>query len=181
MVSNEKCAITIANIEDLVKNMCDLAKEGSYAPILEADVAGFLYHLMIKQGICPINKIHLDTRIIGSQDNNERFDLVIGNIEQQNDKRPAISPEAVIEIKMFPNGFTSQAHRIHFDHILKDDLRKLGNISNTQSETVEFIFDEFNYLGGNYDGQNRKEVIINTRNKISPKTYLIFAIKIKGE
>jgi len=171
--------MTIGEIENLIRYMCDLRRSSGYIPILEADVSGLLYHLIVVKNLCPLHRIHLDARITGAQNKNKRFDLVIGDVDQAEDGRPAVSPEAIIEIKLFPNGFTSEQHRVHFEHILKGDLRKLGAIRNIPR--VEFIFDEVNYLDGQYRGVNRRDVIIATRDQEAQGVYLIFARKVNGD
>lgn len=81
---------------------------------------------------------------------------------------------------MFPNGFTDQQHRVRFEHILKDDLRKLGSL-NRKIIRVELIFDEVNYLNGQYHGQNRRDVIVATRDQEAQGVNLVFARKINGD
>jgi len=73
--------MTINEIESLIGYMCGLRRSASYIPILEADVSGLLYHLIIVKGLCPLHRIHLDTRITGAQNKNKRPDLVIGDVE----------------------------------------------------------------------------------------------------
>ncbi|MGC8576285.1 MAG: hypothetical protein ACP5L3_07190 [Caldisericum sp.] len=141
-------------------------------------MSGFLYHLIIVRDLCPLNRIHLDTRIIGAQNNNDRFDLVIGDVQQREDGRPAVLPEAIIEIKMFPQGFTNQEHHVHFENILNVDLKKLGPLQNIMR--VEFIYDEVNYLGGQYNEENRRDVIVETRDHGAQGVYLVFARRVNG-
>jgi len=174
----------LETIRGLVNEMCDLEKSGEYTPILEADVAGFLYHLMLARGVCTLKRVHLDTRVIGASD--MRFDLVIGDVRPEEDGRPAVYPEIVIEIKVFPKGFNSPQHRVHFEHIINDDsrknsdLRKLGSLP-AEVSRVEFIFDQADYLSGKYSDKNRTAVIMDKRDEVSPRVQLLFARKIAGD
>lgn len=177
----------IGEIKNLIKEMCNLIGEGKYVPILEADLSGFLYHSIVVKGLCPLSRIHLDTRVIGARNNNQRFDLVIGGVVERQDGRPAISPEAIIEIKMFPIGFQNQQHRRHFKQILERDLPKLRSLQTQAAKRVEFIFDEVNYLGGKYNGQfkdgkykgqTKESIIVAERGKVARGGDIVFARKI---
>jgi hypothetical protein len=173
--------VTIHQIQDLVREMCRCTRSGEYAPLLEADISGFLYHLILRRGLCAPRTIHLDTRIIGSENRNDRFDVVVGNVQQHEDGRPAAYPDAVIEIKMFPEEFTDQQHRVHLKHILDDDLTKLGSLQLKTAMRVELVFDQVDYLGGNYAGRKREEVIVTKRNEVAEGVLLLMARSIRGE
>ena len=170
----------LAEIEAAVREMCDLEERGEYRPFLEADLSAFLFHLFLKNSFCDLGRVHLDTRVIGAQNDNTFFDIVIGEVQPRHDGRPAISPETIIEIKMFPCGFTDQEHRVHFEHILNNDLRKLGSFTAQTATTIEFIFDHVDYLSGIYSGKIRESVIVKKRDSIAPATKLVFARKIAG-
>lgn len=173
--------MTIEDIKKLVKEMCNLRAQGKYVPILEADLSALLFHLILSRHKAALHRVHLDTRVIGAHNNNDRFDLVIGDMCQRKDKRPAVSPEVIIEIKMFPIGFRDQQHRVHFEHILNDDFRKLGTLQMKTAMKVEFIFDEVNYLGGIYHRENRKGVIVSVRKSTDTRIKIVFARKEAGK
>jgi len=74
-----------------------------FKPLLEADIAGYLYHLWISK-VGDARRLHLDTRICEVPD--QRFDFVVGEI-YYNVERPCITkPELVLEAKFFPHGMT---------------------------------------------------------------------------
>ena len=150
-------------LKTLVEEMCESENRAVYCPILEADLSGFLYHLILSKGICSPARIHLDTRVVESTSKNNRFDVVIGELARRQDDRPAVSPEVVIEIKMFPYGFTDQQHRVHFEHVLNDDLRKLASVKGENLARIEFLFDQVDYLDGTYSGRLRRDVLLARR------------------
>jgi hypothetical protein len=172
--------VTIESVKALVKEMCQLNEHGEYAPILEADLVGFLYHLILRDSLCSPGKIHLDTRIIGSENDNYKFDIVVGEVRRRDDGRPAISPEAIIEVKVFPEGFTDQQHRRRFEHILDNDLRKLGSLRMRPLFRVEFVFDQVDYLAGTYASTNREQVVVGRRNEIAAGVTILFARRTAG-
>lgn len=146
--------------------------------LLEADVCGWLFHFLIKQPDVKADKVHLDTRVCNAEG---RFDIVIGTLGSGADGRPCVSPEFVIEIKIFPRlGFTEQQHRVHYEHILKDDLRKLGEIEPTTGLRASVIFDARGYLHGNYYNRNRRDFMIERRNQIATGVHL-FIIQMSDD
>lgn len=147
----------------------------NYQPLLEADVAGWLFHFFITapNAIAQNEEIHLDTRVLNVA--NSRFDVSIGTLQEPINQRPSIDPRIVIEIKLFPRqGFTNQQHRVHFEHILNDDLRKLAQIPNDNRFRCSLIVDGAAYLNGQYNNQVRSQVLINQRNQIANGVDLLF-------
>ena len=170
----------IEEIKNLIKEMCDLTRKGKYVPILEADLSALLFHLIITRRKAELRRVHLDTRVIGVRNNNKRFDIVIGDVHQRQDNRPAVSPKVIIEIKMFSIGFTEYQYGPHFRGILKKDLPKLGSLKRKTATRIEFIFDEVDYLGRDWNGQTREDAIVAERNKVDRGINIVFARKITG-
>lgn len=166
------------DIAQLLTIMCRLHDQNQFIPILEADICAFLYHLVISHSLCTPDRIHMDTRVRGSNSPNEKFDLAIGVINYPALGRPTIIPDLVGELKIFPIGFTDSQHNVHFHSILENDLRKLGQLNYVNTIKVEILYDERDYLSGKCRGINKDKMIIDTRNAIAAGTYLIFARKI---
>ena len=160
--------------------MCGMHVQGQFTPILEADICGFLYHLIIVNGLCTLDNIHLETRVQGSHSPNDKFDIAIGAINNPLSRRPVVIPDLVGESKMFPIGFDDQQHNVHFLHVLNDDLRKLGQLNYPGATKLEILYDERDYLRGKCRGVNRDKMIMDTRNTIAPGAHIIFARKIKN-
>ncbi|MCL5985736.1 MAG: hypothetical protein M1371_04130 [Actinobacteria bacterium] len=173
--------MTIDEIKKIVEQICLDSESGLFVPILEMDVNGYLYHLFIANKLCELNKIHPCTRIIGSNNTSEKYDLVVGNVELREDGRPAVLPEIIIEIKIFPKGFTNRQLQIRFEHIFNDDLRKLGAIESKIPIKVQFVYDAVGYLDGLYKNENRENYLAKIRDEISKDIYLLFARNKNGK
>ena len=114
-----------------------------------------------------------------SKNKNEKFDIVIGKVRRRNeDNERIIEPQVIIEVKVFPIDFTDQQHRVHFKHVINDDLRKLSEVK--CDNKFELLFDERGYLKGKYYGNKRIEVINKDRDEKTPETK-IFVITQKYE
>jgi hypothetical protein len=128
----------VADLWRLVETAFDGVREaynaGKFAPLLEADVAGYIYHALVTALDGDASRVHLDTRLVYSSEKS-RYDVAIGKcvgtdeqkrefIDRVGDKvgeagkkayerksmraefRPAVQEELVLEIKMFAAGFT---------------------------------------------------------------------------
>lgn len=158
---------TFKNVLQRLKNDC-LAS--GYEMLLEADVSGWLFHLLLTQPEVNPQQIHLDTRICNADG---RFDIVIGPVHMGADKRPCIEPQLVAEVKIFPRiGFTGPQHRVHYEYILNEDLPKLGRLNPTSQLCTALIMDGRGYLQGTYQGYNRREYLIKRRNDIAPAAHI---------
>lgn len=114
-----------------------------------------------------------------SKNKNEKFDIVIDKVRRRNeDNKRIIEPQVIIEVKVFPIDFTDQQHRVHFKHVINDDLRKLSEVK--CDNKFELLFDERGYLEGKYSGNKRIEVINKDRDEKTPETK-IFVITQKYE
>ena len=152
-------------INNAFNELCLTANRNNYEFLLEADLCGWLFHKIINE-LDENNQLHLDTRVNHS---NEKYDIVIGNINYPDDGRPYIIPSFVAEVKIFPKfGFTQQQHNVHFHHIINDDLQKLNNV-NSAALKIMAIMDGKNFLEGRCDNINRLEYLKNKRDKITPK------------
>lgn len=158
-------------IENAIREICLSANDSNYEFLLEADLCGWLFHKIITQ-LDDYKKLHLDTKVNNS---NDKYDIVIGEIQYPDNGRAFVNPITVAEVKIFPRvGFTSQQHNVHFHHIIDDDLRKLSNINNDVEKAV-IIMDGFGYLNGRHQGVIRLDFLRNKRDEISNriKIYLL--------
>jgi hypothetical protein len=81
-----------------------------------------LYHRFVVVEI-PLQDIHLDTRIVGIPQ--FKYDFVVGSVELNPEiQRAAVhDPQLVVQVKLFPRwGFTHQQHRVHYKHVIEDDI-----------------------------------------------------------
>jgi hypothetical protein len=111
--------------------------------------------------------------------NNNRFDLVIGDVNCYY-KRPCIKdPELVMEFKAFPRGFTSPQHYVHYRYVIderKGDIAKLAKLMNPQSNRYLLLYDEDNYLE-QYDSKthaSRIKRIVKLRDEKDPLIKIIY-------
>jgi len=164
-------------LEELLENLSkDYDKK--FTPILEADVVGYLYYLWISK-MGDARKVHLDTRICGFEDS--KFDFVVGDVNFSAGK-PCIKPELVIEVKSFPTGFTNQQHRVHYLHVIEDDIPKQGKLKEPSTDRYILLFDEDNYLKG-FDRKSKSsriDKILSTRNIIDSMIKVIW-VNEEGE
>ncbi len=159
---------------DRFKDDCLVA---GYEPLLEADISGWLFHLFLTSSELDSTEVHLDTRVCNADG---RFDIAIGPMNIGASERPCVKAHSVIEVKIFPRiGFTDQQHRVHYEHILNDDLRKLGTLKPSTGFYSALIFDGRRYLEGSYKGKNRRKYLINRRDQIAPSAH-IFIIHPEG-
>jgi hypothetical protein len=168
----------MSKIETLKTILAELSKDyiaQRFKPLLEADISGYLYHLWISK-LNIANKLHLDTRICAVPD--QRFDFVIGEINY-NAERPCIKPELVIEVKLFPFRMTPQQHRVHYLHVIEDDIPKLARLKEPLDDRYALLFDEVRYLEG-FDrahDMSRLSRVIKTRDSSDQRIHIIYMKK----
>jgi hypothetical protein len=156
----------------VLEQLCDKWTQEDYQVLLEADVSGWLFHLLMLDPTVTANQVHLDTRVTGAIPN-EKYDLAIGPVNSEED-RPSVNPLLVAEVKVFPEvGFTEQQHRVHYEHVLQDDLRKLAVLANSVQDRVEVLVDGHNYMSGQYQGQPRLEYLKRVRDAAAPGVHLV--------
>lgn len=149
-----------------------------YEMLLEADVSGWLFHLFLTQPEVNPQQIHLDTRVCNADG---RFDIAVGPLQTMANGRPCIHPQLVAEVKIFPRiGFTDQQHRVHYEHILNDDLPKLGGLDPAIEFRTALIVDGRGYLEGTYQGYNRREYLINRRNEVASGVHVFIVRLVNG-
>lgn len=164
--------------QKVIQRLKDECLAQGYEMLLESDVCGWLFHLLITQPEVNPQHIHLDTRICNADG---RFDIAIGPIRTVGNKRPCIQPQLVVEIKIFPRiGFTDQQHRVHYEHVLNDDLRKLSGLNPAIELRASLILDGRGYLEGTYHGFNRRDYLINKRDQIAPGTHIFIVRLVDG-
>lgn len=130
-------------IEELISDY----NKGKYYPILEADIVGYFYHLWLLHNNDP-KIIHLDTRICQVLEKPFFFDIVIGELNQGH-KKPCIAlPQSVIEVKMFPAGFSKSQLNKRYERVLNQDLPKLAALKSLKTNRCLLLFDERFYLKG---------------------------------
>ena|SRR2546425_4165444 len=141
--------------EDALGQLCNAWNGGHFAPLLESDIVGYLYYLLLVRSGGDASCWHLDTRLRGAEAN-EKFDLVFGPVvwgEQQrsellerlgaslsehqrkligskmflNGLRPVVEGSLIVEVKLFATGFTPQQHNVHLLQAL-EDIARLGSL-----------------------------------------------------
>ena len=156
--------------EKTIKRLKDECLKSGYEMLLEADVSGWLFHLLLTEPEVNPLQIHLDTRVYKADG---RFDIAVGPLHQGSNGRPCIQPEIVVEVKIFPRiGFTDQQHRVHYEHVLNDDLQKLGRLDPAIGLRAALILDGRGYLKGTYQGHSRGEYLISRRDQIAPGVHI---------
>jgi len=149
-----------------------------YEMLLEADVVGWLFHLLLTRPEISLQQIHLDTRVCNADG---RFDIAIGPLHTITNGRPCITPQAVVEVKIFPRiGFTDQQHRVHYVHILDDDLPKLGGLDPALELRTALILDGRGYLKGTYQGHDRHKYLIDRRNEVASGVHVFIVSLADG-
>ena len=138
-----------------------------YEILMESDLVALLFHCYLLTEKELLNKIHIETRILNIE--RKRIDFAIGKLTNEN-KRPSIKPELVIECKIFSNGFTDSQLRKRFEY-LKEDIEKIGLLKLNVPKFI-LIFDYHDYLNN-----DRKTEIIELRNLIDQKIKIIRILK----
>lgn len=132
-------------------------------PILEADIAGYLYHRIIANG-CPLNMAYLATRLCGEAARSRKLDLVIGTL---NSGQACIVPLLVCELKVFQRwGHSDQQMNQRFTGLLGENLPSLQEASNVlPSGRIALVADlcvsrqRRGFLAGTWGGKGRRELI----------------------
>ncbi|MCG3178254.1 MAG: hypothetical protein BIFFINMI_00580 [Phycisphaerae bacterium] len=158
--------------------LADECLSRGFAALLEADVAGWLFHLLLARPAITAGNLHLQSRVVGVKG---FVDVVHGRIDCDSRARPAVRPDLALELKLFPRiGFTVQQHRVHFEHVLHDDLPKLGQVNSTACVCAEVLVDGYGYLEGKYNGMNRLAVVGSTRDTVCPSSHVL-VVQLSGD
>lgn len=67
-------------ITKALDKLCRAYQDKDFVPILEADIAGYLYYVMVKQNEGNSSNIHISGRIPSKEGKRKYPDLVIGNV-----------------------------------------------------------------------------------------------------
>jgi|GEM_PF-2705494 len=126
-------------------------KSNRFIPILEDDfVSRFYYYWLKDEFDIYTNKIFVKTRIlhnIPELKKRNKYDIVIGN-RNIDRTRVYVIPEAVLEFKIFPQGFTASQLSKRRDEVI-DDIKKLHAVNMHYKKDVQLficIFDAFGWL-----------------------------------
>jgi hypothetical protein len=163
-------------VEGAFEAVCAAYNRRQFAPLLEADVAGYTYHAIVSRLDGDASRLHLDTRVLGAS-GNEKYDVVLGVCVDSGKRRrlaldnapgdlppyvrrflmskaalsefrPAVRPEIVLEFKAFVTGFTPPQLREHLVQVLKD-VPKLSALRATCADGRGLVlFDEAGYITG---------------------------------
>jgi len=131
------------DIKQILDSLCRDYNAKIFVLILEADIAAYMYHLWIVH-FGNAAALHLDTRVHQKLDS--KFDFVVGSLYYGAGKPCVTQPELVVELKAFPYGFSDQQHRVHYFHVVDDDLPKLQCLKSPINSRHEILFDEDDYL-----------------------------------
>jgi hypothetical protein len=137
--------------EKCMTEMCEAGASRRFAPLLEADVAGYMYFLYASCTGGDASRLHVDTRLYRAPEN-DKFDFVVGRVlvpeelqagmicvleSKGNERdlkvissksflaqlRPLIYADLVVEFKLFAPGFTPQQNHKHLQEAHRDIAR----------------------------------------------------------
>lgn len=148
-----------------------------FSPILEADVVGYLYHLLIQKNICKAHLLHIDTRVAFGP-NGAKVDMAVGKLIPVGSKEtPAVAARMIIECKVFVEGFGSGRRGGAYSSLFSRDLPKLRKyaIANKKCRLVMLILDEKGYLNDEDTKRDRLRQLIQERNKKCRAVKIILA------
>jgi len=63
-------------IAEVMDNLCSRYNSAEFVPLLEADIARYLYHVLVTQKFIDLARIYLDSRAIGAE-RNQKFDIIL--------------------------------------------------------------------------------------------------------
>jgi len=152
-----------AILDAALNHFCEDFNRERVTPILEADIAGYLYHRIVTNG-CPHHMVYLATRVCGEAARSRKPDVVIGTL---NKSAACVAPLLICELKVFQRwGHSDQQMRHRFSGLLAEDLPSLQEAKKgLPVGRIEIIADLFvsrgrrGYLTGTWDGQSRKTVV----------------------
>jgi len=113
-------------LQKSLKDLCDAFNQAEFFPLLEADVAAYLYHRLLENG-CPLSEVYNETRLCGLPRGKRKFNLAIGTVDTV---RGCVQPALITQIKAFQRwGFSHQQHRRRFEGIISEDIESLKQAS----------------------------------------------------
>jgi hypothetical protein len=161
-------------IDETLEELCQAYNSGRLVPILEADVEGFAYHLLVTKLRGDASRVHLGTRVVGGREN-AQYDMAIGRVVSTEEQkqgllkhagdqmdarmrklltskallsgfRPAVAAEIVLEFKLFAVGFDAVQLREHWVQAL-EDIEKLAALKDVCPDgRAAVLFDDHGYL-----------------------------------
>lgn len=146
-----------------LEDFCTDFNAERFLPILEADIAGYLFHRLLVNG-CPLDQIHLATRVCGKMARSRKPDVVIGAL---NRATACVVPVLIAEIKVFQRwGHSDQQMRHRFSGLIAEDLVSLEESASVlHSGRIEVVFDLYvsarrrGYLTGTWEGKMRGQLV----------------------
>jgi hypothetical protein len=161
-------------VERAFTALCAAYNGGRFTPLLEADVAGYVYHAILTERGGDATCVHLDTRLLGPSDN-DKYDLVIGECVSTDERkravaenagdvltesmkkllmsksmmtgfRPAIRADLIIEFKAFVYGFDHGQLSVHLKQALTDVEKLLALTSVYPEGRAVVLFDNSGHL-----------------------------------
>ena len=167
-------------VRGVIGRLCNDLKNEKFVPILESDIIAHIYHLMILEGVS-VASIHVNSRVVGLKNENEKIDLVIGEVIWREDGKRAVRPHLIAEVKAFFKDFSDQQCRRCFTNLIgelnekekkkRGDLEKLGEVDCGYKYML--IFDEKGYLQGTYGEEKREHVLKKKRDRIAPDARIL--------
>jgi len=174
-LSNGEESALLSVLRRALERFCTECLAEGYEVLLEADVASWLFHFLLEDARVDAKQLHCDTRVCEASG---KYDMALGTIAEAEDGRPCVAARLVVEIKVFPRlGFTDQAHRVHYEHVLGDDLPKLGSLAAGVPCRAALLLDGRGYLEGTYKGMNRRQHVIETRNRVAAGVH-VFVVRL---
>ena len=83
-------------VEDAFTALCAAYDDGRFAPLLEADIVGYVYYVILVKRKGDATCVHLDTRVIGTMDN-DKYDFVVGGCVSTDEQKQAVATSATPE------------------------------------------------------------------------------------
>lgn len=158
-------------LNESLSALCNDFNLGAVTPLMEADIAAYLYRAMIKSG-CSQRMVYLETRIKGRHARSRRPDLVVGEIDCG---AGCVEPVLICEIKAFQRwGMTDQQMNRRFEHVLESDLVSLGQMRDYLDQgrvqiLADFIYSSRRpgYLSGHSAGHRRIDLVAERAAEVS--------------
>ena len=180
-VSTEDARISL---EESLRDLCHEFNTGVFTPILEADVAGYLYHRLLTNGYAP-NTVYLATRVCGEGARTRKPDLVIGSLHFND---ACVRPSLICELKAFQRwGLSDQQMRRRFEGLLAEDIPTLQEMAAVlPNGRIEIVADFYvssqrrGYLTGKWHGNTRIDLVATACDQIGASLVWIRSIDDDG-
>lgn len=203
-VETSEAFISWELVESILKDLCDAWGDGRLSPLLEADIAGYLYHVLVKRFSGDARLIHLDTRLYRANQK-QKYDIVLGPVVSTEDQkeavlknagkhlsddqrkiilskrslsgfRPSINAKLILALKLFAYGFSHEQHAEHLRQAV-DDIKHLGTLSKYYPDACAAVL----FDGDGYLTQSRKERLREIRDATDSSLRIYVCQKPNGE